>query len=873
MAPHPSPTPSRPEKSEAVQRGESILAGESIGLDDLLSLVNRLKAERKFGLARRLLDRRADEADIREHPDVKVRIRFAQKRSLCTYKDPDLPADDRLDRAFGILDAADPLESTTDQETLGQAGAIYKRRWEITGIEPHLETSLAYYRRGFQQGVAKDYGYTAINAAFVLDLLADSAESASRSAAASNELAQSRREQARTIREEIVKILPALPGQPDQAWLGQTWWFLVTLGEAWFGLEDYEQSGEWLGKAAGLSGVPDWEWETTARQMSTLLRLQQKLWQAKGGSAKPGGEKVLREFLGGNFAAVTSVLQGRIGLALSGGGFRASLYHIGVLARLAELDLLRSVEFLSCVSGGSIIGAHYYLEVRHLLQTKPDGAITRQDYLDIVARVARDFLAGVQRNVRTRIAAEWLTNMKMILLPDYSRTVRAGDLYESEIYSRVADGARGARWLNDLFVRPQGDESFVPKDSNWRRSAKVPVLILNATTLNTGHNWQFTASWMGEPPAGADARIDANYRLRRTYYGDLPEGRRSMRLGHAVAASACVPGLFDPLTLSGIYEREGEPIVVRLVDGGVHDNQGVSALLEQGCNVLLVSDASGQMDSQNNPSSGLLGVPLRSNTILQARVRSAQFEELEARRRSGLLRGLLFVHLKKDLGSEPVDWVLCQDASDPVRRDPLLPYGIQREVQRRLAAIRTDLDSFSEVEAYALMTSGYCMTEKALREPTLGFPVPDAPRGSWEFLRIEPLLKQPGDTPLMRQLKVAENLAFRIWLLSRTLKTVATGVGLGLLIWIGYYAYAHWSATALSLTVGALLTSVIGIVLGASGWGLLARLIQYRKTFESILIGLAMGTLGWLVARLHLHVFDRWFVYQGRLRALSREKP
>ena len=45
-----------------------------------------------------------------------------------------------------------------------------------------------------------------------------------------------------------------------------------------------------------------------------------------------------------------------------------------VLARLAEMDVLRSVEVLSTVSGGSIVGAHYYLEVKkrrmgHLLSS------------------------------------------------------------------------------------------------------------------------------------------------------------------------------------------------------------------------------------------------------------------------------------------------------------------------------------------------------------------------------------------------------------------------------------------------------------------------------------------------------------------------
>ena len=69
--------------------------------------------------------------------------------------------------------------------------------------------------------------------------------------------------------------------------------------------------------------------------------------------------------------------------------------------------MLRHVEVLSCVSGGSIIGAHFYLEVRKLLQEKPDGGITREDYIKIVKRIETDFLEGVQTNVRTRVIAGW----------------------------------------------------------------------------------------------------------------------------------------------------------------------------------------------------------------------------------------------------------------------------------------------------------------------------------------------------------------------------------------------------------------------------------------------------------------------------------
>jgi predicted acylesterase/phospholipase RssA len=69
------------------------------------------------------------------------------------------------------------------------------------------------------------------------------------------------------------------------------------------------------------------------------------------------------------------------GIALSGGGFRASFFHLGVLARLAEIDALRSMEILSTVSGGSILGGALYLKLKRLLESKEDGEIRRQDYL------------------------------------------------------------------------------------------------------------------------------------------------------------------------------------------------------------------------------------------------------------------------------------------------------------------------------------------------------------------------------------------------------------------------------------------------------------------------------------------------------------
>ena len=83
---------------------------------------------------------------------------------------------------------------------------------------------------------------------------------------------------------------------------------------------------------------------------------------------------MLQPLIGDSELALRQLLIGKVGLALSGGGFAPLLFHIGVLARLAELDLLRSVDVISCVSGGSIVGAYYYLKLRTLLESRPDQA-------------------------------------------------------------------------------------------------------------------------------------------------------------------------------------------------------------------------------------------------------------------------------------------------------------------------------------------------------------------------------------------------------------------------------------------------------------------------------------------------------------------
>src|SRR4029079_19185477 len=116
-------------------------------------------------------------------------------------------------------------------------------------------------------------------------------------------------------------------------------------------------------------------------------------------------------------------------LALSGGGFRASFFHIGVLARLAELRLLRDVQVISTVSGGSIVGAAYYLRLQNLLESRPDDEIDDAAYVALVADLGRSFRQAVAKTVRGRVWSNPLKNLWMARWR-YSRSDRIGDLYD-----------------------------------------------------------------------------------------------------------------------------------------------------------------------------------------------------------------------------------------------------------------------------------------------------------------------------------------------------------------------------------------------------------------------------------------------------------
>ena len=853
--------------SENAKRVQDFLeSDDELTFTELAKLVGWLKNERAFGDARKVL------RYARRCPNLVDQINWiTQQLALCTYKDENVHAEVRFGNAMSILEDSFDLTTTTDPETLGIVGAIHKHKWDVLGQKQDLEAAVAHYRRGQEADRKLGYpslGYPGINAAYVLDCLTSLEENEARERAYSAPDAERKRESAQSIRRELIRDLIPLSGT-DSALL-ESWWYLVTVAEAHFGLGEYRSAEEWLARARDLPNVDDWEVESTARQLASIARMNigaglddQEL------SGHPAW-LTLAGFLGSTSSGVRSAFIGKVGLALSGGGFRASLFHIGVLARLAELDVLRHVEVLSCVSGGSILGAYYYLEVQHLIETKPDSEIGRQDYIDIVHRLERRFLEGVQTNIRTRVFADPVQNLRMAVASGYTRTHRAGELYEEMLFSRIDDGKGGApRYMTDLIVHPMNDDGsknqhFRPKSDNWKRAAKVPILILNATSLNTGHLWQFTATWMGEPPGDIDVAVDSNERLRRMYYWEAPAAHQRMRLGYAVGSSACAPGVFAPLRLKDLYPGRD----VLLVDGGVHDNQGTASLLEQGCNVVLTSDASGQVGSEPYPNSGLIGVPVRSSSIAMSRVRQAQFRELAAREQSGRIRGLMFLHLKLDLDGASVNWIGAQSSGDYEEPDPITEYNLPKELQQKLADIRTDLDSFSDIEGFALMFSGYQMTKLEFSKRITGIAraARDVP---WRFQSIAGSTESDASTYgyVLEILSVASRAAAKIWVLSKTLRVAAAVTAS--VAFVLFVCLAMRPADSALRTVGVVGLVVIVatvVVLGTSVY----RTVWWRETTLRVAVGAVLGLIGWTFSVLHLHVFDRLFLWWGSIDRLLR---
>ncbi|MEA2275251.1 MAG: hypothetical protein QOC78_211 [Solirubrobacteraceae bacterium] len=344
----------------------------------------------------------------------------------------------------------------------------------------------------------------------------------------------------------------------------------------------------------------------------------------------------------------------RIGLCLSGGGFRAALYGLGVVRYLAEAGLLPQVKVVSAVSGGSVAAA--------VLADRWPALAANGFALDAFLReVDEPFQHAVTtRNMRNAAVARWAG--RRLTFRSRSRGSAMGDVLVRELLS--------ADRVVDLDPALQ--------------------VIITSTDLTTGRAFRVSRDFIGSYDYG--------------YHG-VPD---RLSLGHAVAASAAVPVLFPAQYLrTDGFGLRGAPSLLSLVDGGVYDNLGLEWFQGWGSgrpaaardvDFIIVVDASGPLLAQPRAFRGLRAIN-RGREIQYTQTRATRIRWFVEELTSGRMHGNYLVSKYDPSGFRLPD----RTPIAPELYDGALPAGFAE----KLAGLRTDLDRFTNTEALLLRYHGY----------------------------------------------------------------------------------------------------------------------------------------------------------------------
>jgi NTE family protein len=269
-------------------------------------------------------------------------------------------------------------------------------------------------------------------------------------------------------------------------------------------------------------------------------------------------------------------------LCLSGGGYRAMLFHLGALWRLNEFGYLKKLTRISSVSGGSITAGVLGFRWRGLAFDS-DGS-------------AQNFLPEIVDPIR-ELAGQTIDQGSII----------SGILTPGSIADKVTDAFRkhlfGNATLQDL-----------PSDP--------PRFVINATSVQTGALVRFSKPFL------------ADYRVGRVM-------NPKIELAVTVAASAAFPPMLSPLKLeldasawappSGRKSEDlhQEPYLtsVVLTDGGVYDNLGLETAWKK-YRTIFVSNGGGKIQAEPDPKGDWARHAVRVNEVIDNQVRSLRARQV-----------------------------------------------------------------------------------------------------------------------------------------------------------------------------------------------------------------------------------------------------
>lgn len=354
-------------------------------------------------------------------------------------------------------------------------------------------------------------------------------------------------------------------------------------------------------------------------------------------------------------------------LCLSGGGFRAALFHLGALRRLNEVGLLSRMTTISSVSGGSVANG-LLAKVWRDLVPKIDGVF--ENFETVYESRLRAFCA---HDIRTGIlVSDRLNPLNWLSLAgdDHSATDFLSDTYQDEL-------------VGDLRM----------KDLAEIKAAGGPDFVFDASNLQTGVNFVFSGDRVGD------------YQIGYTRADEI-------LVADAIAASSAFPMAFPPLVLrfgSGAFvggmlggadvsasDLEKMRRRVVLTDGGVYDNLGLEPVWKRH-RLVFCSDGGKPFSIDAAPGTVLASRLLRCQDVIGNQALAIRKRWLIDSLDRGIYAGTY--------------WGIATRIDHYPTHGP----GYLGEALARLREVRTDFDTFDEQEQLVLMNHGWCLTDAALR--------------------------------------------------------------------------------------------------------------------------------------------------------------
>ena len=341
-----------------------------------------------------------------------------------------------------------------------------------------------------------------------------------------------------------------------------------------------------------------------------------------------------------------------IALCLSGGGYRAMLFHLGALWRLNETGYLPQLKRVSSVSGGSITAGVLGLAWPKL--DFDDRGVARRFKEQVVAPLRR--LAG-----QTIDVPAVLSNL---VVPG-SASRRIASAYRRYVFGDCS-----------LQALPADDQG--------------PRFVINAANLQSTALWRFSRPYMWD------------YRVGKIENPTVP-------LAIAVAASSAAPPMLSPVVLqfkpadyvpaSGLdLQLPPYNTQVYLTDGGVYDNLGLETAWKR-YRTILVSDGGGQSGATPNPHRDWLRGTARVIGVIDNQVRDLRKRQVISSYRAGARAGAYW-----GIRSHIADYGL----------EETLPCPPQRTLA--LANVPTRLSAMTQGRQEELINWGYAICDAALRK-------------------------------------------------------------------------------------------------------------------------------------------------------------